>query len=271
MIAVALLAFSAFGFGFVSSLHLKSTSSIDLRHQYLLQTGDAPPAVRAGVLAALRSFQDGYVRRDPRELGSFMHHLFPEDGDILLLGTDAGEWVRGYPAVAEFIRTDWLKWGDFRFAVDDSIIWSSGDVAWIASVGVVHDQWSDRPVRFSATLMRSGPNWLFRELHFQWDDRDARASDLFRPSTHLRIARLVMHYIRRVAGSTGTSRSSVISQGSECNSILCFSGEWRSQTKVTQQSTLVPMQRRTVGGDRVAAEPERGQGISATSPPILAR
>ena len=81
--------------------------------------------MRAGVLAALTDFQKGYVKRDPKELDAFMNRLFPKKDDILLLGTDAGEWARGYPAVGEFIRADWMNLGDFRFAVDDSVVWSS--------------------------------------------------------------------------------------------------------------------------------------------------
>ena len=195
-LAVALLTVGGFAFGFVSCLHLKSVASSDLRHQYLLQTGDAPASVRAEVLAALRAFQEGYIRRDPKQLDSFMHRLFPENDDILLLGTDADEWVRGYRPVGEFIREDWLKWGDFRFAVDDSIVWSAGDVAWIASVGVVHGQGADRPLRFSAILTRHGHNWVFRQVHFQWDDRDPRPSDLLHASTYLKLGRLVLRHIR---------------------------------------------------------------------------
>ena len=200
-LAVALLMVGGFAFGFVSCLHLKSVASSDLRQQYLLQTGDAPAPVRAEVLVALRAFQEGYIRRDPKQLDSFMFRLFPESDDILLLGTDADEWVRGYRAVGEFIRTDWLKWGDFRFAVDDSLVWSEGDVAWIASVGVVHDQGADRPLRFSAILTRRGRNWLFRQVHFQWDDRDPRPSDVLRVSTYLKLARLALKHIRRLVAS----------------------------------------------------------------------
>ena len=202
-LAVALVMLGSFAFGFVSCLHLKSAASSDLRHQYLLQTGDAPASVRAEVLAALRAFQEGYIRRDPKELDSFMYRLFPENDDILLLGTDADEWVRGYRPVAEFIREDWLKWGDFRFAVDDSIVWSAGDVAWIASVGVVHDQRADRPLRFSAILTRHGHNWLFRQVHFQWDDRDPRPSDVLHKSTYLKLVRWVLQYIRGRAREYG--------------------------------------------------------------------
>ena len=202
-LAIALLVFGGFTFGFIANLHLKSAASSHLRHQYLLQTGDAPPSVRTGVLAALRAFQEGYVKRDPRELNSFMYRLFPQNDDILLLGTDADEWARGYPAAAEFIRADWLKWGDLRFAVDDSIIWSLGDVAWIASIGVVHVQGADRPLRFSAILTRNGTTWLFRQVQFQWDDREPRPSDLLRSSTHLKLLRLVVQHIRAIARSAG--------------------------------------------------------------------
>jgi len=198
-LAVTLLAAFGFALGFVSCLHLRSSASSDLRHQYLLQTGDAPPSVRIGVIAALKTFQDGYINRDPRELDAFMHRVFPENDDILVLGTDEGEWVRGHRAVSEFIREDWTKWGDFRFAVDDSIVWSSGDVAWIASVGAVHDQRLDRPLRFSAILTRQGNDWLFRQVHFQWDDRDPSPDDVFHVGTYLRLVKQVLHRFRHTA------------------------------------------------------------------------
>jgi hypothetical protein len=107
-----------------------------------------------------------------------MSRLFEKNDDILILGTDRSEWVRGYPAAAEFIRADWANWGDFRFAVDDSIICSSGDVAWVASVGAVRFNGVDRPVRFSAILTRHGDNWLFRQVHFQWEDRPASPASM---------------------------------------------------------------------------------------------
>lgn len=202
--AIPLFGLGAFLFGFDSSLHMKSSAANDVRRQYLVEAGDAPPAVRAGVLVALRAFQEGYVRRDPKQLDPFMSTLFSKNDDVLLMGTDANEWARGYPAVSEFIQADWRQWGDFRFAVDDSIISSAGDVAWIASVGVLHTPRADRPVRFSAILTRNGDRWLFRQVHFQWDDRDPSPSDLFHPSTHLRIANLLVEQILRAARNAGT-------------------------------------------------------------------
>ncbi len=201
-LAAVLLVFGGFTSGFISCLHLKSAASSDARHQYLRQTGNAPTAVRAEVLTALRAFQDGYIKRDPKDLDSFMSRLFQKNNDVLILGADAGEWVRGYPAATSFIRKDWLGWGDFRFSVDDSLIWSSGDVAWVASVGAVHSKGGDRPLRFSAVLTRDGSNWFFKELSFQWDDRDPSPAVVLYPNTYIRLVRLASRRIAEVGASS---------------------------------------------------------------------
>jgi hypothetical protein len=202
VLTIAVFVLGAFTFGFVSSLHLKSAVSSDLRKP-LLQAGDAPPSVHAGVLAALKDFQEGYVQRDPKELDAFMNRLFSKNDDILVLGTNAGEWARGYPAVSEFIRRDWLDWGDFRFAVDDSIVSSSGDVAWMASIGALHKNGWDRPVRFSAILTRHGNRWLFRQIQFQWEHRNPSPADLLHPSMDLKLVKWVLQYIHHVAENAG--------------------------------------------------------------------
>jgi hypothetical protein len=167
--------------GLVASRHAKTSVLEQTRARYLEQKGDAPPEVRAAVLKALQGFQDGYLARDPQRLDSFMQNLFPDNDDVLLLGTDAREWIRGRESVRKFVRSDWLGWGDFTFNVNDSIIWSSGNVAWIASVGHVRGSRSDRPVRFSAVLMRDAKAWRFRQIQFQWDEQDAELSDLAHP------------------------------------------------------------------------------------------
>lgn len=202
-LTIALFVLGAFTFGFVSSLHLRSAVSSDFLKPYLLQAGDAPPSVRAGVLAALTDFQEGYVKRDPKELNAFMNRLFSKNDDILVLGTNAGEWARGYPAVGEFIRRDWLYWGDFRFAVDDSIVWSSGDVAWMASIGAVHKNGWDRPLRFSAILTRQGNRWLFRQVDFQWEHRNPSPADLLRPNMDLDLVKWVLRLTRDMAQRAG--------------------------------------------------------------------
>ena len=198
-LAITPLTLGAFLFGFLSFRHLKGSIPNELREQYHLRGGNAPPSVRAGVIATLRDFQQGYVKRDAKDLNAFMNRLFLRNDDILLLGTGGGEWARGYPAATQFIGSDWMYWGDFRFAVDDSAIWSSGDVAWIASVGAVHEYGMARPLRFSAILTRNGSNWVLRQADFQWDDREPGPADLLRPSTHVKLLKWVWRYICDIA------------------------------------------------------------------------
>jgi hypothetical protein len=184
-----------FVLGFAARPRLKYATRSKLPRQYLLQKGDAPPAVRQSVLDSLRSFQDGYTKRDPKDLDAFMHRLFSENEDVLLTGTDHREWARGYGAVADFIKADWLNWGDLRLTVDDSIVWSAGDSAWLASIGMLHSVKLDRPLRFAAVLNQKDGRWVFRQLHFQWDEREPRFSDLFDAGTSMKVLGTMIYEI----------------------------------------------------------------------------
>ncbi|MBS1806282.1 MAG: nuclear transport factor 2 family protein [Acidobacteria bacterium] len=195
-----LLLILGFGMGFISCLHTKTSAPDDVRKLKLQVPGDAPTEVRREVLTALRVFQDGYIRRDPKNIEAFAERTIARNDDVLLLGTDTGEWVRGYPAVADFIKRDWLGWGDFRFDVDDSIVSSSGNVAWITSIGLVHFKTLDRPVRFSAVLTKEKSAWMFQQIHFQWDDKDPSSADLLRPRTYLTLPKLTLQRILKRHG-----------------------------------------------------------------------
>jgi hypothetical protein len=116
--------------------------------------------------------------------------LFAKDDDVLLMGTDSDEWCRGYKKVSGFVKEDWLKWGEFRFEVDRSLIWSDKDVAWTASMGFVNFGHADRPVRFAAILTRKGDRWVFRQLHFQWDGRPLTTAELFEWDTQVQLVKL---------------------------------------------------------------------------------
>jgi hypothetical protein len=97
----------------------------------------------------------------------------------------------------QFIKGDWQNWGDVRLVTDSSAVWSSGDTAWIATIGDVRWKDADRPIRFTAVLVRRGDRWLFRELHFQWDDPPPRFRDLFRPQA---VSLLVSWVHRHLSG-----------------------------------------------------------------------
>lgn len=187
--AAALIALIGFWSGFNACLHLKTSSPDALREQNLELPGNASPVVRAAIVQQLRELQKDYAKRDPKTLDSLAQSLFPHDGDTLILGTDGGveEWVRGAPAAKSFIAGDWQYWGDLHFDSDRAIVWSSGDVAWIATVGVVRWTKRERPIRFTAILTWEEGHWVFRQMHFQWDDADPKIAELLRPSTYARL------------------------------------------------------------------------------------
>lgn len=195
ILGAALIGVLGFALGFIACVDLRSGTSEDFRQQLLTVPGDAPAPVRAEVVSVLGAFQQGYIRRNPGEIDDFMRRLFPENEDILLMGTDATEWRRGYRAVGQFIQADWQSWGDFRFDVDRSIVWSQGDMAWTASVGSLQEHGKKRPLRFSSILTRTGKGWQFRQVHFQWDESSPMASDLFRFSTHRHLLKLLLQHL----------------------------------------------------------------------------
>ncbi|MGC1424518.1 MAG: nuclear transport factor 2 family protein [Terracidiphilus sp.] len=188
-LTVVLVGALGFASGFVACLHSKSTSPASLREQSLAQPGSAPPVLRAAVLDKLRVLQRGYSLRDVSRAASLAQELFPADGDVLMLGTEGGkeEWVRGASNDVGFITADWQNWGDVRLDVEHAIVWSSGDVAWVATIGEVRWQKRERPLRCTAILTREQKGWVFRQMHFQWDDNDPVKGDLLRPDTYVRL------------------------------------------------------------------------------------
>ena len=179
--------------GFLGGWKLKGQVRIasieDLNSFYVVSRGDAAAQVRADVLQALRRFQDGYVRRDPAQLEVFMRGLFPGSDQVLLLGTYSSEWVEGYPSVSRLIRSDWLHWGDVRLRMEDAVVSSQGDVAWVATVGQVGLGKSLQPIRFTAVLTRHKQGWMFRQVQFQSVEHGAKLSELLSPRILLELFR----------------------------------------------------------------------------------
>ena len=180
----ALVGFALATGGFVMGWHLsRRPIGFGYPRHYLNQKGDAQPQIRTAVLVSLRAFEAGYVKRDPAVLPAFMEQLFPKDQDILVLGTDSGEWIEGYQRVGDFIANDWRYWGDVRLDVENAMISADNDVAWLTTVGTVSSGSSPpRVIRFTAVLTLSNGRWLFRHVQFQWDERMESLAELLRRS-----------------------------------------------------------------------------------------
>ncbi len=181
LLTTGLLGAGLFATGFVSgwlgSRHIIIEEKSALPNKLEKSQGDAPNAVRLEVLRLLKVFQDGYTKRDPEQLTPFMQELFPRDKEIVLLGTDAKEWVAGYDGISRFIHADWTNWGDVQLDIENPVICASGDVAWLATQGVVISGGHSRPIRFTAILAFDQGKWSFRQVQFQWDERLAALRD----------------------------------------------------------------------------------------------
>ncbi len=163
--------------GWVVSRHITIEEKSALPSELDKSQGDAPNAVRIEVSRLLKVFQDGYTKRDPQQLALFMQELFPRNKKIVLLGTDATEWIDGYDSISRFVYADWTTWGDLRLDIENPVICASGDVAWLATQGVVSKRGHPRPIRFTAILASDQGKWSFRQVQFQWAERLAALRD----------------------------------------------------------------------------------------------
>jgi len=195
--AASLIFVVGFLFGFISSLHVKPVARSAPRPAGIQPYGDASQSVRAGVLHSLQLFQAGYTARDPGKIN--MHDLFDPDTEILIVGTDEPNWVNGYSAVVQFVQADWTKWGDLRLNLNNPVISSWQDVAWVMTEGEVQFGATTRTLLFSAVLVRHGDSWLFRKMEFQWDELKPNAHDLLKPGLYMNTFSVVL---RKLIGST---------------------------------------------------------------------
>jgi len=153
----------------------------------LTNPGDAPPAVRAGVLDSLDALQKAYTRRDPAALPELMRHCFDPSLSVLAIGTDPTEWANGYEKVGRFIAHDWTSWGDVTLDLADAQISSAGATAWLATIGTVNIRQTVRPIRLTAVMSNAGDRWVFRQMRYEYDERPIQVLDLLSLTTLARI------------------------------------------------------------------------------------
>jgi len=139
--------------------------------QFIFSTGSASPETRSEVVSKLKQLQDGYTRRDLDQVDEFMDQLFSKD-NLLVLGTMPDEIFIGRKEVSKLIYSDWNAWGDVKFLIDTANISSTGDAAWISTIGYVRfdiPRFLVLPLRFSAVMVKEDLNWKFQSMQFQFD------------------------------------------------------------------------------------------------------
>ena len=114
---------------------------------------------------------------------------------IVVLGTEPNEWVTGYDSVSRFIYADWKNWGNVRLDTEHPVVCTSGNVAWLATPGVVELGRNSRPLRFTAVLVLDDSKWTFRHVQFQWDDRQANLTDFLHIENYSAVALAIECYM----------------------------------------------------------------------------
>ncbi|UCE60403.1 MAG: nuclear transport factor 2 family protein [Phycisphaerales bacterium] len=143
----------------------------DAKDTYVFSKGNAPEDVREEIIQQLHKFQDGYTNRDLSALQPFMEDLFSQE-NILILGTQPRETLHDYEHATALVRSDWRRWGDCTFLMDQSHVSTSGNVAWISTAGYIEFDMSRflvLPLRLSAVVVKESDVWKFQHMQFQFD------------------------------------------------------------------------------------------------------
>lgn len=140
----------------------------ELQKNVLQDKGDAWGR-RSEIVKILEKFQKAYSLRDTSRIDDFMEELFVNDNQILILGTEPGQWFAGYEKSRNLILQDWKNWGTLSMMTNDAYIVVKGDIAWFATVGRVGWPNHNLPIRISGILVSTNNVWQFSKLQFQWD------------------------------------------------------------------------------------------------------
>jgi len=133
--------------------------------------GNAPDNTRMEIICQLKKFQDGYSKRDPKNIDTFMQSLYSRE-NILILGTMPNEIYSSYEKATRLVETDWETWGDCKFEVDSANISSLGNTAWFTTKGYVKFDLSKFlviPLRLTGIMVKEDQEWKFQQQQFQFD------------------------------------------------------------------------------------------------------
>jgi len=185
------LIFSGFLAGFIASTHVKHSLSTEQSDSLMARKGEAPADVRMGVQAAVDRLLAGYTRRDPSTIPAFVNENFPAHGDVLVMGAEGNveEWAHSRKELEQFVYNDWSYWGHLHLDSSKAIVNSTGDVAWMATLGTVEFGRFQKPVRFTAVLERENGRYVYRQIQFQWNESNAETNDLLDLDTYAQMIR----------------------------------------------------------------------------------
>jgi hypothetical protein len=109
------------------------------------------------LMEVLNIFQEGYIRRNTKEIDNFMDALFDKNENVIVIGTGGHELCIGYAEVKDIFLGDFEYWGDLRIKADDATIIPIGNTALIYTTGTVKfsfDSKSETYTRYLASIKK---------------------------------------------------------------------------------------------------------------------
>lgn len=125
--------------------YLNKLSGISVEKYNMLQE---PNKEISEIREVLRKFQDGYTKRDIKNVDDFVEELFLISDDTCILGTGTGELFLGIEQVKTLLKNDWEYWGDVNIDLENVHIDNENEVAWFAATGTVKYTFEDTEERY---------------------------------------------------------------------------------------------------------------------------
>lgn len=95
--------------------------------------------------------------------------LFSPDADVYLIGTAVGDRRMGQKAIREQLVSDFSDSGDYTFELQNLLVSTSGNIAWVAADAVHHNTVGGKRVessaRLTAVLENRDGKWLICQWH----------------------------------------------------------------------------------------------------------
>lgn len=129
--------------------YLKKSSGISLEKNNTLEKINIEISEIKKVLC---QFQDGYTKRDIKNIEDFAKKLFIMEDSTCVLGTGTGELFSGIEQVKTLIKNDWEYWGDVNIDLENVHIDNKDEVAWFATTGTVKYTFEDTQERYDNYL-----------------------------------------------------------------------------------------------------------------------
>jgi len=129
--------------------YLNKLSKIPVEENNMLHK---PNTESLEVREVLRQFQNGYTKRDIKNIDYFVEELFIISDDTYILGTGTGELFLGIEQVKTLLKNDWEYWGDVNIDLENIHIDIENEVAWFAAAGTVKYTFQDTVERYDNYL-----------------------------------------------------------------------------------------------------------------------